>query len=331
MLSTKIRDYFLSKWLEYMESPAFTMERAEISILMYGETFNAIVKSNRPELKERIVQVLQRVMDISRKYDMPDLVKLCLDYIQKTHTLYQVLSQWQGRGQMEDIPFPPEFFSSGSSLTTFRKMAEKEADELKSIFTKLQPGVYITCLFITEDEIMADENGLLPMVLLSDISYETVENIDFNGSDFEWLTSLGKSWSKTCASIGDSMATRKTSSVFLRSLVKATKVLVDKFDTDIGILYDRLILIPQIKKGIILTVKQVKETFTPPGYTWERIEALELRLYQGYYSVQLDVRLDRMDSGYGGMRWIHNAINYYNTSPLLEGIYLCYVRYVWRM
>jgi hypothetical protein len=99
-------------------------------------------------------------------------------------------------------------------------------------------------------------------------------------------------------------------------------------------LYDRLILIPHLRNAIVLTIKSVDmNTFSPPMYTWERIEALEHRLYQGYYSVQQDTRLDRIDARYGQMRWVDNAIkwfNLFNACPLFDGIYLCYVRYVWR-
>jgi hypothetical protein len=70
LLTTKTRDVFLQKWLEYMESSSFVMEKAEICIKMYEETFNSPVKTNRPEYKDRLVKVLQNVMDTARKYEM---------------------------------------------------------------------------------------------------------------------------------------------------------------------------------------------------------------------------------------------------------------------
>jgi predicted chitinase len=145
-----------------------------------------------------------------------------------------VLSQWQGRGQLEDVPFPSEFFASSGQLTTLRKSAEKEAEQLKSIFARLQPGVYLACLFISNEEIMADSNGLLPMVQLSNVSYENVDKVDYNGKEFEWLTGLSKNWSAICAAFATNIDKRKSENTFVRGIVKAAKVLVDKFEMDIG-------------------------------------------------------------------------------------------------
>jgi hypothetical protein len=258
--------------------------------------------------------------------------------IVQTQIMYQVSSQWKGRGALPDVLFPQEFSSIPKTITVLPRRCERDKEKLRKHYQNESMGVYLMTVLYTDDEILADQMGLLPHIKLPNCMYKTFQTADASSDDFDWLFNLGKDWSN-CACDFENIEKRRSLSPFKRDVIKAAEELTRMLGgIDLGILYDRFITVPELSSVLLLSFKKVHEksdfqidkSMPSDKFSWQPREIIEHKLYQGYNDLTPTTRLDKMEDNFYGPRWIENGIKWYNqfqSNPLEHGMYLCYLRF----
>ncbi|EFC50671.1 predicted protein [Naegleria gruberi] len=230
--------------------------------------------------------------------------------IDQTPLLMPILDNWQGRGKLPDVPFPPEFLD-GPTI-----------------------DIVFGMLFYTDTHILMDNCNMLPSEKLR-YPYTTVSSLNTDCSDYQWLLDLGKNWSEHISNLEDPPENMFPNLKY--DMIRATKKLKGLFNCDLGLLYDRIVDIKESKVAMLISCKYIEDrsSFNVKDYLWEERSVFEHRLYQGLGIINhFNERIERLSSTYYGPRFVENIISFSkqfqaSTKPLDEGLYLCYLRWCW--
>src|SRR5690606_37405043 len=123
----------------------------------------------------------------------------------------------------------------------------------------------------------------------------------------------------------------KANSILQKDICQAAKNLISEFPSGLGAIYDNIIHIHNFNTSLFISVLEVtnQEAFEydRTKYKWYSLDEFEHEIYEGYHNLSLIERLDALDDGYFGKRWITSAINFskkFNDPPLDNGVYLGY-------
>ncbi|KAL9643460.1 hypothetical protein ABK040_010075 [Willaertia magna] len=211
---------------------------------------------------------------------------------------------------------------------------DKESNSIRECFSKYFDAVYLCVLFYTDNHVFVENSGMLPSERLK-IPYSLVSKMTADSPEFQWALDLGRNWSELICEHEDvsdiSYACLKT------ELIRATKKLKKLFNIDLGLLYDRIVIIKESRIALIISCMyfEDKSSLSVKEHYWEEKLKFEQKLYFGL-GLLLSYRndeVDRLTSSYTGYRFIEDAINYHKqmtiVKPLKEGLYLCYLRWTW--
>lgn len=305
-------------------------DEKEISMIL--ELFNeAIICPVKCEggLEQKIRDRLLSLRGFMKDGEVAEKVDLVIDQIQ---VLMSVLENWQGRGKLPDVPFPPEFLGGPTSDIGKKKM-EKQSQIIKENISKYFNGVFLSVIYYTDTHILMDSSNMLPSEKLR-FPYASISNISTDSADFQWLLDLGKNWSELISNYDD-----PSENIFPSiklDMIRAGKKLKSIFNISLGVLYDRVVDVKETKVAMLVTCKYLEDRslITHPNYVWEERTVFEHRLYQGLGILShYNERIERLSDSFYGPRFIENVINFSkqmsSTKPLDDGVYVGYFRWCW--
>ncbi|KAG2381670.1 hypothetical protein C9374_006054 [Naegleria lovaniensis] len=312
-----------------LENTSATDEK-EISLIL--ELFNeAIICPVKCEggLEQKIKDRLLSLRGMMKDGDVAEKVDLVIEQIQ---ILISVLENWQGRGKLPDVPFPPEFLGGPTSDIGKKKM-EKQSQQIKENISKYFNGVFLSVIYYTDTHILMDSSNMLPSEKLR-FPYASIPTVSMDSPDFQWLLDLGKNWSELISNYDD-----PPENVFPSiklDMIRAGKKLRSTFNISLGVLYDRVVDVKETKVAMLLACKYLEDRslITHPNYVWEERTVFEHRLYQGLGILShYNERIERLSDTFYGPRFIENVITFSkqmtSTKILEDGVYLGYLRWCW--
>ena len=306
-------------------------DEKEISMILdlYNETIICPTKCDgglEQKFKEKLL-LLRRNMTQGEIAEKADLL------IEQTSLMVSILENWQGRGKLPDIPFPEEF-TDPQSENMGRKRMEKESQIIRENMSRYFNGVFFCVLFYTDTHVLIDNYNMLPSERLR-CPYSSFASFTADSPEMKWALGLGKHWTEHLYYQED---TSEAAFPTIKSeLSKAAKKLQKTFNTDLGILYDRVVNIQNSKMAFIITCRYIgeKSVVNSKDYIWEDRIAFEHRFYQGLRILtHYNERIERLKDTFYGPRFIENVIMYHKQmtlkeKPIDDGLYLCYMRWNW--
>lgn len=328
------RDFAMEALSDILSTTEFNTTISKNFFSLLKEIIRIVTPTKLPHLRQLFISNLLKLSNLNkpilREYDIPELIR-------QLNAMFDAQEDWEGRGCLPAISFQSELFlpdfSGPKSKFLDRSRTKKSRNILNSV---IQDGVYISVLIHTNNLVVASTKSYgIPYFPVKRVSWNMVSNMTIdNNEDFAWLHSFGKFSSELVNTLWKWAQSNEVVSIFLKGFIETLNDIINqyKFTENLGYLLDSPVQLSKDGKSIVfvfsLNVEKESNFQLPKDYQWKDLLIFEHTIYQKLYEIEETSRLEHLNHGLYGERWIYSAISHEESisKSLNPGFYIAHLR-----
>eukprot|EP00756_Hemistasia_phaeocysticola_P044197 Hpha_TRINITY_DN1780_c0_g2::TRINITY_DN1780_c0_g2_i1::g.158428::m.158428 len=352
MLAADQRDLLLRRWVNHVTKRREPPPRSELlrrQLRLVEEAIRYPAPSNDPFLADHVQKALATVeLDLARNRESRDEsladAGTWKDSPGRLADLWKLLcgtsADYVSRDALPDKAIEKCFNPAPGSEAAEVQKKNLQIRHINFREHQLPSGIYLSVLVYTGDteatrEVLTDSHNNLPTELIeTQLTDKQIQTLTRDSVDFRWIAEQGvdPNWAESIqvwSQLYDNSGTGRFRSFFLEATRKMQKLL-GRYD--LGVVFDDVVLLKEVRTMHILTVLKLKQKeeipFLSPAqqdWLWQPAIDAEYQSYLKSFLIRASTRVSFLPSTYNDCRrWIHAAAQHRESTELTiqPGLYV---------